>query len=126
MAKQIGIFLDDERTVDQVLWMKYPKDIIWTTCRTLSDFIFMVDNYNKRGIKIDLISFDHDLGYNVEESDEHEITGLTCLKWLLEYYLEHKLHSDLPRMEFHTQNPIGKQNMESYLNTFIQVVLKNA
>lgn len=125
MTKRIGIFLDDERTVDQVTWLEYPKDISWTTCRTLSGFISMVDSYNRNGIKIDFISFDHDLGYIAEESDEQEITGLTCLKWLLEYYLEHNLHLELPQMEFHTQNPIGKQNMESYLNTFIQVVVKN-
>lgn len=125
MNKQIGIFLDDERTVDQVFWKKYPKNIIWVTCRTLSDFIFTVDNFKQRGVKLGFISFDHDLGYEPSESDEQEITGLTCLKWLLEYYLEHKLTNELPNMEFHTQNPIGKQNMESYLNTFINVVVKS-
>lgn len=125
MTKRIGIFLDDERTVDQVTWLSYPSDITWTTCRNLSDFIFVVDSYNKDGRKIDFISFDHDLGYVPEESDEQEITGLTCLKWLLSYYLEHNLHLELPQMEFHTQNPIGKQNMESYLNTFIIAVVKN-
>lgn len=56
----------------------------------------------------DFISFDHDLG--LEES------GFDCAKWLVNYCLNNR--KKLPDFTVHSQNPVGKQNIESLLNNF--------
>ena len=54
------------------------------------------------------ISFDHDLG-----EDE---SGYDCAKYLVEYCIEHNL--PLPKFSVHSQNPVGKENIERLLNNF--------
>ena len=56
----------------------------------------------------DFISFDHDLG-----EDE---SGYDCAKYLVEYCIEHNL--PLPKFSVHSQNPVGKENIERLLNNF--------
>ena len=56
----------------------------------------------------DFISFDHDLG-----EDE---SGYDCAKYLVEYSIEHNL--PLPKFSVHSQNPVGKENIERLLNNF--------
>jgi len=56
----------------------------------------------------DFISFDHDLG-----EDE---SGYDCAKYLVEYCIEHNLQ--LPKFSVHSQNPVGKENIERLLNNF--------
>jgi hypothetical protein len=56
----------------------------------------------------DFISFDHDLG-----EDE---SGYDCAKYLVEYCIEHNL--SLPKFSVHSQNPVGKENIERLLNNF--------
>ena len=55
-----------------------------------------------------LISFDHDLG--------EEKTGYDCAKFLVEYCLDH--HTKLPEYLVHSQNPVGKENIEKLLDNF--------
>ena len=56
----------------------------------------------------DFISFDHDLGW--------EKTGYDCAKWLVEFCLDKNLI--LPEFQVHSQNPVGKENIEALLNNF--------
>jgi len=56
----------------------------------------------------DFISFDHDLG-----EDE---SGYDCAKYLVEYCIEYNL--PLPKFSVHSQNPVGKENIERLLNNF--------
>lgn len=56
----------------------------------------------------DFISFDHDLG--------EEKTGYDCAKMLVEYCLDRQI--TLPDFAVHSQNPVGKQNIESLLGNF--------
>jgi len=56
----------------------------------------------------DFISFDHDLGL--------EKTGYDCAKWLVEFCLDKNLI--LPEFQVHSQNPVGKENIEALLNNF--------
>ncbi len=56
----------------------------------------------------DFISFDHDLG--IEE------TGYDCAKFLVEYCLDHNL--SIPNFTIHSQNPVGKENIEKLLHNF--------
>ncbi|TZF81763.1 hypothetical protein FW774_17045 [Pedobacter sp. BS3] len=54
------------------------------------------------------ISFDHDLG--------EEKSGYDCAKWLVEYCLNTNL--PLPKFEVHSQNPVGRENIEKLLYNF--------
>lgn len=55
-----------------------------------------------------LISFDHDLGEGK--------TGYDCAMFLVEFCLDHNLK--LPDYFIHSQNPVGKENIEKLLENF--------
>ena len=61
----------------------------------------------KKGLP-DFISFDHDLG--------EDFSGYDCAKYLVEYCLVH--HLPLPNYKVHSQNPVGKENIERLLENF--------
>lgn len=88
------LYLDDLRpiTTDFVGLRSYTDFVAYITQNGLPNFI----------------SFDHDLG--LEES------GFDCAKWLVNYCLDKK--KELPEFTVHSQNPVGKQNIESLLNNF--------
>ena len=56
----------------------------------------------------DYISFDHDLGEGK--------SGYDCAKWLVDYCLDHKL--DMPGFSVHSQNPVGRENIEGLLVSY--------
>ena len=56
----------------------------------------------------DFISFDHDLG--------EDFSGYDCAKYLVEYCLAHQL--PLLDYQVHSQNPVGKENIERLLENF--------
>ena len=58
----------------------------------------------------DFISFDHDLGLGK--------TGFDCAKYLVEYCLDNQ--TTLPEFTVHSQNPVGKENIEKLLANFIK------
>lgn len=91
------LYLDDLRDI--------PKGFI--AARSYKEFLHYI---NQNGLP-DFISFDHDLG--LEES------GYDCAKWLVNYCLDHQ--KQLPDFVVHSQNPVGKQNIESLLNQFKKV-----
>lgn len=103
--KKIGLFLDDERVVSDVTWVKYDEDIEWTVVRNEWDF------FRQFGLGgVDCISFDHDIQrFTV---DGVEITGYDILKEMVDMFLEDG--KPIPQCFFHTQNPVGKKNMECY------------
>lgn len=129
------LFLDD---------IRIPKDAIGLVSSNLNQFYWdndwsIVRNYfefcnyiQKFGLP-DFISFDHDLSddhYNDLFSDENwskndndivlkydeykEKTGYECAKWLVDWCLENE--KSLPQFVVHSANPVGKQNIETYLN----------
>lgn len=65
------LFLDDERTLDQVTWIQYPDGI--TTLTTVRDYLIFVYTSNNSSLKNILFSFDHDLQCF---EDGKEYTGL--------------------------------------------------
>ena len=96
------IFLDDER--DPV----YPFDFI---ARDYDSFTWFVsENRN-----ITFISFDHDLG-DCEN-------GYDCVKWLVQFDIDNhfKILSEEFTFYVHSQNPVGKKNIESYLSQYLKV-----
>lgn len=126
-----GLYLDDNRTPRVTSLDNY--DISWTIVRNYTDFTAHI---NVHGIP-DLISFDHDL------ADEHmlhlirqagrpshlmtidynklERTGYHCAKWLCNYCLDNDKR--LPKiLTVHSANPVGSDNIITYLNNYIKVV----
>jgi hypothetical protein len=126
------LFLDD---------IRLPKDAIGLVSSNMNQFYwendwFVVKNYDefrnyieKNGLP-DFISFDHDLAdfhYDLKPEDydsmseddmvrkfgSMEKTGFDCAKWLVDWCLENSLK--LPDFVVHSANPIGKQNIQSYL-----------
>ena len=58
----------------------------------------------------DFISFDHDLGEGK--------SGYDCAKFLIDYCLENSL--PLPRYAVHSQNPVGRKNIEMLFENFLK------
>ena len=56
----------------------------------------------------DFISFDHDLG--------EDLSGYDCAKYLVAYCLAHQ--HPLPNYQVHSQNPVGRENIERLLENF--------
>lgn len=57
-----------------------------------------------------LVCFDHDLG--------EEKTGLDCAKVLVETCMKYNM--PLPKFECHSSNPDGRENILSYLNSYLK------
>lgn len=78
----------------------------------------------------EIVSFDHDLAdehYTMSFEDWNEgsseqlgveRTGLDCAKFLVEYCVEHNLK--LPLFNVHSQNPVGRRNIQEYLNNAVK------
>lgn len=113
------LFLDD---------IRIPKDSIGLIPSNLNQFYWENDwiivrnyyefcNYIQKFGLPDFISFDHDLAdehyVDFEPSDYKEKTGYECAKWLVHWCLENNFN--LPNYIVHSANPVGKQNIESYL-----------
>lgn len=117
------LFLDDLRTVNMV----YPNPNLneWVVVR---DFYQFVNYINKYGLP-DYISFDHDLGMehtrwyfengghenppNPSVAEFKEKTGYDAAKWLVDYCVEKG--QPLPLWHVHSHNPIGANNIRTYL-----------
>lgn len=127
----VNIFLDDVRSLSSVCLPrhKFPGD--WKIVRDYKSFCNAVnDIYNKTGNLPQFISFDHDLShehysenmtdpilYNEMYQTFKEKTGLDCAKWLVEFCLNKNLQ--MCSFQVHSMNPVGKKNIESLLNSFI-------
>ena len=101
-----NLFLDNER---------FPPDDgrEWVIARSFSDAVIEVIN---RGFP-DYISFDHDLG------DISEKTGYDFAKILVEKDMKGHIgytFSENFSYYVHSQNPVGKKNIESYLNSYLK------
>jgi hypothetical protein len=101
-----NLFIDDERFP--------PNDgRDWVICRNM----FQVENEIMIRDMPSFISFDHDLG-------ENEPTGYDIAKWLVEIDMisvnELCRFPDNFAFYVHSQNPIGKANIESYLNNYMK------
>lgn len=90
------LYLDDVRPI--------PNGDVGVRC-----FQEFVDFIKQNGLP-KLISFDHDLG--------EEKTGYDCAKWLVEYCMDMKL--PLPKFSVHSQNSVGKENIQKLLDNFYQ------
>ena len=103
------LYLDDIRHPTQSGY----KDDEWVVVRndkTFKDMFMSFDNI------ITHISFDNDLANFY--SDGNEVAGYDCVKWLCDYIQDNNLDISNLRLNFHTANPVGKENMEVYWRNF--------
>lgn len=107
------IFLDDERKVEDVTWIKYPPYYAFTIVRDFDTFKESIRNINFENT---LFSFDHDIA--LFDEDGKETSGYDCLKWLCNYMFDNGIPSQHLNAMVHSKNPIGKENIESYIRNF--------
>lgn len=127
------LFLDDYRDPfdKKIDWMAFSPigrnvEVIWVTSyKEFTDYI--VNNGLPEGI-----CFDHDLAdehYDVyhntdltlEEyyhTDDREMTGYDCAKWLVSYCLDN--NKNIPLYAIQSANPVGKENIDKLLKSFIK------
>ena len=103
------LYLDDIRNPHQSGY----QDSEWIVCKNDKTFKDMFTSFDSI---ITHISFDHDIdSYN---DDGTEVTGYTLVKWLCDYILDNNLDISNLTLNFHTANPIGKENMMCYWKNF--------
>jgi len=128
-----NLFLDDIRHPEQAY--AYTRNEIylnleWQTMRNYNHFVQMV---MENGLP-EVVSFDHDLAeahYHESMYQDGKVymkyletisekTGMDCVKWLVDYCIDHK--KDFPQWYVHSMNPVGKLNMESYIENYLKHV----
>ena len=114
------LYLDDIRNPLQT----YPNSLKsdWTVVRNYNEFVKII---TENGLP-EYVSFDHDLGLEHYAHGFHglpptyddytEKTGMECAKWLVEYCMNNK--KPLPNYFVHSANPIGRDNINGYLESF--------
>lgn len=101
----MNIFLDDLRDAHD------HYNIKMVTIRNYFDFCEFI---NQNGVP-DFISFDHDIA-SFENGKEY--TGLDAAKYLVNYMLDNNIQK---KFDFvvHSANPIGAENIKSYLENYL-------
>lgn len=115
-----NLFIDDERTPDDVAWappeiQEMYRNEEWVIARNVDEVHTEIIQH---GCLPSFISFDHDLG------NEH-FSGYKIAQALVADALD---FPDEPHMQFpenfdfyvHSQNPIGKANIEGLLNNYLE------
>ena len=62
------------------------------------------------------ISMDHDLG-------EDQKTGYDFVKWLVDCHMQKPF--DFPEFNYHTANPVGRDNMKSYVENYLKTITRS-
>lgn len=102
-----NLFIDDER---------FPPDDgrSWQVARNKEQVLQLLRIFGEMPT---FISFDHDLG-------DEEPTGYDIAKYLVDLDLDGHLYFDVTNFNFyvHSQNPVGKQNIEKYLGGYLKMI----
>lgn len=120
-SKKYNIFLDDVRHPHQVTWVDLPQKP-YSLVRNYQEF---VDLITIRGIP-EFIAYDHDLsdshyGDGLHDEDINynkykEKTGYDAAKWLVNECMKKGVKH--PPYMVHSMNPIGKQNIINYVESY--------
>lgn len=111
-----NLFIDDERSPHEVFWAdsgtlaRYHEQE-WEVARSLPQVAAAI---KRNGKMPSFISFDHDLGQFCK-------TGYEIAKWLCD--LDMQQWYRFPKgFDFfvHSQNPVGKKNIEAYLINYFR------
>jgi hypothetical protein len=123
------LFLDDVRIPKDAIGLvpdkhnKFYWENDWEKVTNYDDFVEYIE---LNGVP-KFVSFDHDLGDTamdeyfknvatkgtLDYDNIKEMTGLDCAKFLVEYCVDE--NQPLPEYLVHSANPVGKKNIESFL-----------
>jgi hypothetical protein len=123
------LFLDDVRIPKDAIGLvpdkhnKFYWENDWEIVTNYDDFVEYIE---LNGVP-KFVSFDHDLGDTamdeyfknvatkgtLDYDNIKEMTGLDCAKFLVEYCVDK--NQPLPEYLVHSANPVGKKNIESFL-----------
>lgn len=123
MMKQLVVWVDDERDPFGEVWHSVALNkryingdavIIWL--KNYDDFTGWLKTAIEDWGNLfpTLFSFDHDLG--------KEKTGLDCVKHLVEVCMDNNI--ELPTCICHSMNPVGRENIISYINSYRKTLNK--
>lgn len=126
MITKYNLFLDDIRLPTDVTWADIPVNQHYSVVRNYKEF---VDLITLRGLPR-FVCYDHDLAYchygdglnndKIDYDKYQEKTGYDCAKWLISYCMERNIAH--PPYVVHSMNPIGKSNIESYIESYNKVL----
>lgn len=118
------IFLDDVRKPSDVTWVDLPMKT-YTVVRSYKEFRDIIWN---QGIP-KFVAYDHDLsdahyghglnGDKIDYDKYEEKTGYDCAKFLVNEC--NKLGIKHPPYQVHSMNPVGKQNIISYIEIYNKI-----
>lgn len=103
------LYLDDIRNPHQSGY----QDNEWIVCKNDKTFKDMFTSFDSI---ITHISFDNDI--DSYDDNGTEVTGFDCVKWLCDYIQDNNLDISNLTLNFHTTNPVGRVNMETYWRNF--------
>lgn len=120
-SKKYYLFLDDVRHPNQVTWVDLPQKP-YSLVRNYQEF---VDLIILRGIP-EFVAYDHDLsdshygdglhGEDINYNKYKEKTGYDAAKWLVNECMKKGVKH--PPYQVHSMNPVGKQNIISYVESY--------
>lgn len=100
------LFLDDVRNPS---WVHNGDPDDWIVCRSMEQAVNVVNNLGWPSV----ISFDHDLGYQVP-------TGMDFAKWLVNLDLDGCCMPDDFQFHVHSANPTGAANIKGLLTNYME------
>lgn len=122
MITDYNLFLDDVRIPTHVTWADIPVDQHYSVVRNYNEFISLI---LARGVP-KYVCYDHDLadchygdgldGHKINYNKYTEKTGYDCAKWLVDYCIKQNIKH--PPYIVHSLNPVGKKNIESYIENY--------
>lgn len=95
----IKIWIDDVREA--------PDDWLW--CQNSAEALRFLDILKYRGVPVDVISFDHDLGYDEDGNDD---STRPVAMWMAENEFWPK------EIRLHTMNPVGYEYLQGFFNRY--------
>lgn len=106
--KPYKIFIDDVRTPNMVFSGEETEG--WTVCKSSQEAINLVQ---ANGYLPQSIAFDHDLG--------GEDTSIKFIVWMVNAHLDERIKGKVPDFSVHSDNPCGKQNIVSKMNSWKKI-----
>lgn len=103
------LFLDDERTPSDVSWITLFEGS-YHIVRSYDEFVDYILGF---GIP-DVISFDNDLGTELEGKD--------CAKWLIDRFIDGSIEYKKFDFTVHSKNNIAAEWITGYINQYILFV----
>ena len=110
------LWLDDYRDPTTADWLNFSPigkdvDVVWV--KSYDEFVSYIMQPQPLP---DGVSFDHDLA---DMKDTEEKIGYDCLKFLIDLCINLKIK--LPVCSCHSSNPVGRERIESLINSYKKI-----